>query len=235
MHYSKTLLVALSTLALAACGGSDGDSSDKDGGGQVVAHGYYTLDYAPVGDYYSLHTTQVPHGVDSGEVKLGNHTVKFSGANDTLAVDGYRHIIIGDEFSAQEGGLLLCKDEDSDEINTNWHAILPANAQALEGDVSLLKGQSFQVYVDCETSDDVRVVFDEDGNITDEDGDVTTAEEVAAMLSEDGLVRDEDGYTVTTRMRLYQSGDRLFIIGLGHDEEDGETELLVLEQLSSEE
>lgn len=242
MHYSKTLAVVLSALAMAACGGGSGgddsgnggDGGNGGGGGGITAlHGYYTLDYAPSGDYRSVHRAEIPHDVDSGEVKLGESTIKFTGANDTLVVEGYDHLIVGEEFSAESGGLMLCKeDEDGDPIS--WHAILPGHTTDYSGSpevlLDMLKNTEFQAYADCETHADQTIKFDADGNLVSFNGAGEDAENVAAMLSEEGFVQEEDGYTQTTWMRLHESEGRLISVIFDYDDEFDDVELVVMVQ-----
>ncbi|MCK9507083.1 MAG: hypothetical protein M0Q54_01470 [Pigmentiphaga sp.] len=250
MNYSKWLLVTLSALAVAACGG-DGDNNGGggngggNGGGEQVVdtnHAYYTLDYVG-GDWLSAHTTVIPHFAESGVITLGNSSVEFDDDDNGGLVlkderSGYRYLFIGDDFTPDEGGLVLCRDNEVD--GSIYHAILPADSTAVGGTdddkLNKLKGKKFQLFASCELTDEI-FAFNAEGNVQVEvngspvPGETATAADVKSMLSTNGWNQVDDGDEGTTWMRVYEDGDgRVFMIMLDEWKEPGGTfyDILIL-------
>ena len=229
MNYSKWLLVTLSALAVAACGG-DGDDNGSGGGGQVqnTQHQYHTLAYAST-DLTSARTTTVPHFADSGQISLGGTNVAFSHVNDDLVINGYRYMVMGDDFTPDEGGMVLCQDNAPD--SSIWHAILPAKATAVSGAheqlAKLIEGQFFNYFEECNSTSEV-FEFDEngvkvEGSTQPDDG--ASAEQLLAMLTTEGLTVAEDGGEGTTWLRVYENEGKVFAVIIEQWRDDGATEV----------
>lgn len=229
MNYSKWLLVTLSALAVAACGG-DGDDNGSGGGdggggapGSSTTVPYYTLDYSStdaVTQEYKVEVPDADENVESITIRLGNSDVTARrGENGTPVFDGYRTPLLIALGGGGEGGIMLCKEGDPQ--SPIWHAILPANATAVGGTVDnkldKLKGKRFNFYEECESTDEV-FVFDQAGNLSFEENGVPvpdegeTAEIIKNILSDAGETRTEDGETITSWLRVYEDAGKVFAV-----------------------
>ena len=227
-RFSKLFLVTLSALAMSACGGGGNDNDnpapDKQEPSEIVqptTHSYYTLDYAPGGDYLSAHTTTVPHFEAEGELKLGNSTLSFKDVDGELVVDGYRYLMVGEDFTPDEGGMVFCKDDTEESVI--WHAVLPAKATAVTGSVGekvakLVTGNRYTFFGECKGTNEVFIVH-ADGSMSIEVGGVpaeggATPAQVKEMLADAGWNRHdaEDKATITSWLKVYEEQGRVFVV-----------------------
>lgn len=256
MKVSNLFGATLLALTLAACGGGGGDddaaagsgssqgggnssggesggngNTDNGGGIRYVDHAYFTLDYAPGGDFLSTYTVKFPYDASTeGEFKLGNSTVEYTDA-DPVSFKGYRNLFIG-SASDDVGALLLCKEGNPE--STVWHAVLPAKAVALSGAADeklarLIAGKRFKFYEECGGTNEVFVVA-ADGSLSLEKGGVpvtaddegATAAEVKDFLSANGFARHEaqDAETITTWMRLFDVQGKVHAVIVDKEQAD---------------
>lgn len=82
-------------------GGDTGSGNDGGNGNdgepiQHVNHNYYSLDFAPSGDFRSTHVVSVPHNSTEGEIKVGNSTVsyRYDAVVGNPEFTGYNHLFL---------------------------------------------------------------------------------------------------------------------------------------------